>query len=192
MAALNSALFIAFAACLLGGAVAVLLLRDMVRAALFLVLAALSCAALCALLGHQYLALFLVLGYACTTLAMLGLSALCFTGNGGDDTHAPAYWRPAAAVVGLIVAAEVMLLVVFGDQPAVQPASSRSIAKLSAGQLVQYWPQALLAGLVVLTGLVGAAVIAFRQDVAEMDFNAYEPNEGLVLRDVARSGADAQ
>ena len=192
MAADNTALFLALACCLLGGAVAVLLARDTGRAALFLVLAAISCAALCALFGHQYLALFLVAGDACTTGAMLALSALCFGSDGQREEDTPPYWRAATVGVGLILALELALLIGLGGQSTGQTASLQSIDALKAAKLEQYWPQALLAGLVVLTALVGAAVIAFRQDVAETDFNAYEPDEGLVRKDVARGGDAAQ
>ena len=192
MAAVNTAFFLAFAGCLFGGACAVMLSRDRVRAALFLLLAAVSCAALCALLGHQYLALFLVAGYACTTVAMLGLIALCFAGSSSDDQNTPAFWRPAALGLGLILVVELVVLVMLGGDAIPQAASPRPTEVLNPAKLAQYWVQALLAGLVVLTALVGAAVIAFRQDVAETDFNAYEPDEGLVLKDVARGGDGAQ
>ncbi|MGL5865579.1 MAG: NADH-quinone oxidoreductase subunit J family protein [Dermatophilaceae bacterium] len=164
-----TALDTAFAACALvavaGGALAVTT-RQVVHAALWLVVALLGVAGSLLVLGAELVALVLVLVYV-GAVVVLVLFALMLTRApiGPDDAHAPSRWRLAgAAVLGAATTAlvgSVLLPLATDDAGAVAVRRAEVSATQVAGQLfgTWVWPFELLS-LLLLAALVAALAVS--------------------------------
>ena len=103
-------LFYAFSSVLLGAALAVILVRNPVHAALFLVLAFVSASALWLLLYAEFLAMTLVLVYVGAVMVLFLFVVMMLDIN--LDKLREGFWGnlPLAALVGILMAGEMVLL----------------------------------------------------------------------------------
>src|SRR6185369_16134744 len=103
-------LFYAFAAVLLVSGMLVILLRNPVHAALFLVLSFFTAAALWLLLYAEFLAITLVLVYVGAVMVLFLFVVMMLDIN--VDLLREGFWRhlPVALVVGLLMAGEMAVL----------------------------------------------------------------------------------
>jgi len=104
-------LFYMFGAVMLGSALAVILVRNPVHAALFLVLAFVNAAGLWLLLYAEFLAITLVLVYVGAVMVLFLFVVMMLDIN--IDRLREGFWGnlPLAAGVGILMAAEMVLLV---------------------------------------------------------------------------------
>jgi NADH-quinone oxidoreductase subunit J len=114
-------LFYLFGAVLLGSALAVILVRNPVHAALFLVLAFVTAAALWLLLYAEFLAITLVLVYVGAVMVLFLFVVMMLDIN--LDRLREGFWGnlPLAAGVGILMAAEMVLLLLRGSHPVASP-----------------------------------------------------------------------
>src|SRR6188474_61348 len=110
-------LFWAFAIVLVASAVLVVTVRNPVHAALFLVLSFFTAAALWLLLYAEFLALTLVLVYVGAVMVLFLFVVMMLDIN--LDLLRKGFWRqlPLAAGVGILMAAEMVLLLLRGARP---------------------------------------------------------------------------
>jgi NADH-quinone oxidoreductase subunit J len=107
-------LFYVFGSLLLGSALLVVLVRNPVHAAIFLVLAFFTAAALWLLLYAEFLALTLVLVYVGAVMVLFLFVVMMLDIN--IDVLRKGFWKnaPLAALVGLVMAGEMVALLLRG------------------------------------------------------------------------------
>ncbi len=117
-------LFYAFGAMLLGSALLVVLVRNPVHSALFLVLAFVTAAGLWLLLYAEFLAITLVLVYVGAVMVLFLFVVMMLDIN--IDLLREGFWRnaPLAALVGLLMAFEMVALLLRGSKGAAAAASA--------------------------------------------------------------------
>ncbi len=117
-------LFYAFGALLLGSALLVVLVRNPVHSALFLVLAFVTAAGLWLLLYAEFLAITLVLVYVGAVMVLFLFVVMMLDIN--IDLLREGFWRnaPLAALVGLLMAFEMVALLLRGSKGAAAAASA--------------------------------------------------------------------
>jgi NADH-quinone oxidoreductase subunit J len=159
-------LFYFFSAILLGSALAVILVRNPVHAALFLVLAFVTAAGLWLLLYAEFLAITLVLVYVGAVMVLFLFVVMMLDIN--LDLLREGFWRnlPLAAGVGILMALEMVLLVMRGSQPLASPgapAPGYSNTKALGHVLYTDYVYAFeLAAIVLLVAIVAAIAITLR------------------------------
>jgi len=159
-------LFYAFGAVLLGSALAVILVRNPVHAALFLVLSFVTAAGLWLLLYAEFLAITLVLVYVGAVMVLFLFVVMMLDIN--LDRLREGFWGnlPLAAGVGILMAAEMVLLLLRGSQPAASPgAPPPGFSNTKAlGQVLytDYVYAFELAAIVLLVAIVAAIAITLR------------------------------
>jgi NADH-quinone oxidoreductase subunit J len=159
-------LFYAFGAILLASALAVILVRNPVHAALFLVLAFVTAAGLWLLLYAEFLAITLVLVYVGAVMVLFLFVVMMLDVN--IDRLREGFWKnlPLAAGVGILMAAEMVLLLMRGSQPAssalVPPAGYSNTKALGAVLYTDYVYAFELAAIVLLVAIVAAIAITLR------------------------------
>src|SRR5688500_19882713 len=111
-------LFYVFGAILLGSALAVILVRNPVHAALFLVLSFFTAAALWLLLYAEFLAITLILVYVGAVMVLFLFVVMMLDIN--LDKLREGFWRhlPLAGLVGVLMAAEMAALLWRGTREA--------------------------------------------------------------------------
>jgi len=158
-------LFYLFGAILLGAALAVILVRNPVHAALFLVLAFVTASWLWLLLYAEFLAITLVLVYVGAVMVLFLFVVMMLDIN--LDRLREGFWGnlPLAAGVGILMAAE-MVLLLRGSQPAASPgAPPPGFSNTKAlGQVLytDYVYAFELAAIVLLVAIVAAIAITLR------------------------------
>lgn len=175
-------LFILFAVCAVGAAVLAVLAHDEANGVAFLALSALNGAGVVAVLGADFLALFAVTGYLFTALVLLMGVALFFRAQAGSQPQTAAPWGRVFALLTVILAAQfAAVLLIDGEFVlSAQAAISTTITDALFGA---HGVSLLLAGLVLLSAVIGAAMVAVRPNIAGGDGNdAFD--EGLVLKDI--------
>jgi NADH-quinone oxidoreductase subunit J len=159
-------LFYLFGAILLASALAVILVRNPVHAALFLVLAFVTAAALWLLLYAEFLAITLVLVYVGAVMVLFLFVVMMLDIN--LDRLREGFWGnlPLAAGVGILMAAEMVLLLMRGVDGATAPnAPAPGFSNTKAlGQVLytDYVYAFELAAIVLLVAIVAAIAITLR------------------------------
>jgi len=159
-------LFYLFGAILLASALAVVLVRNPVHAALFLVLAFVTASALWLLLYAEFLAITLVLVYVGAVMVLFLFVVMMLDIN--IDRLREGFWGnlPLALGVGILMAAEMVLLVLRGSQPGADPgappAGFSNTKALGAVLYTDYVFAFELAAIVLLVAIVAAIAITLR------------------------------
>ena len=159
-------LFYVFGAILLGSALAVILVRNPVHAALFLVLAFVTAAALWLLLYAEFLAITLVLVYVGAVMVLFLFVVMMLDIN--LDRLREGFWGnlPLAAGVGILMAAEMVLLLLRGSHPVASPgAPPAAFSNTKALGQVLYTDYVFafeLAAIVLLVAIVAAIALTLR------------------------------
>ena len=162
-------LFYFFGAVLLAAALAVILVRNPVHAALFLVLAFVTAAGLWLLLYAEFLALTLVLVYVGAVMVLFLFVVMMLDIN--IDRLREGFWRnlPLASLVGVLMAAEMVLLLVrgFGGRdiasPGAPPPGFSNTRALGQVLYTDYVFAFELAAVILLVAIVAAIAITLRQ-----------------------------
>ena len=159
-------LFYVFGAILIASSLAVILVRNPVHAALFLVLAFVTAAGLWLLLYAEFLAITLVLVYVGAVMVLFLFVVMMLDIN--IDLLREGFWKnlPLAAIVGILMAAEMVLLLLRGSHPAASPgapAPGHSNTKALGQVLYTDYVYAFeLAAVVLLVAIVSAIAITLR------------------------------
>jgi NADH-quinone oxidoreductase subunit J len=159
-------LFYVFGAILLASALAVILVRNPVHAALFLVLAFVTAAALWLLLYAEFLAITLVLVYVGAVMVLFLFVVMMLDVN--IDRLREGFWGnlPLAAGVGILMAAEMVLLLLRGSHPVASPgAPPAGFSNTKALGQVLYTDYVFafeLAAIVLLVAIVAAIALTLR------------------------------
>jgi NADH-quinone oxidoreductase subunit J len=159
-------LFYVFGAILLASALAVILVRNPVHAALFLVLAFVTAAGLWLLLYAEFLAITLVLVYVGAVMVLFLFVVMMLDIN--LDQLREGFWGnlPLAAGVGILMAAEMVLLLMRGAEPGAAPGAPPpgfSNTKVLGQVLYTDYVYAFeLAAVVLLVAIVAAIAITLR------------------------------
>jgi NADH-quinone oxidoreductase subunit J len=161
-------LFYAFGFVLLASALAVILVRNPVHAALFLVLSFVSASALWLLLYAEFLAITLVLVYVGAVMVLFLFVVMMLDVN--VDKLREGFWGnlPVAALVGVLMAGEMVLLLVrsFGGEavgfPDAPPAGFSNTKALGQVIYTDYVFAFELAAVILLVAIVAAIAITLR------------------------------
>jgi NADH-quinone oxidoreductase subunit J len=177
-------LFYIFGAILLASALAVILVRNPVHAALFLVLAFVTAAALWLLLYAEFLAITLVLVYVGAVMVLFLFVVMMLDIN--LDKLREGFWGnlPLAAGVGILMAAEMVLLLLrgtdpAGSAPAAPPAGVSNTKALGKVLYTDYVYAFELAAIVLLVAIVAAIAITLR---SRKETKYQDPGQQLAVR----------
>jgi NADH-quinone oxidoreductase subunit J len=161
------ALFYFFGAVLLASGLAVILVRNPVHAALFLVLAFVTAAGLWLLLYAEFLAITLVLVYVGAVMVLFLFVVMMLDIN--LDKLREGFWGnlPLAALVGFLMAAEMVLLLYRGmgepgASPGAPPAGFSNTKALGSVLYTEYVYAFELAAVILLVAIVAAIAITLR------------------------------
>lgn len=161
-------LFYVFGALLLGASALVVLVRNPVHAALFLVFAFFTAAALWLLLYAEFLAITLVLVYVGAVMVLFLFVVMMLDIN--IDLLREGFWRnaPLGALVGLLMAFEMGALLLRGSKGAAMqtaaPAAGFSNTKALGSVLyTDYVFPFELASVVLLVAIVAAIALTLRE-----------------------------
>ena len=161
-------LFYVFGAILLASALAVILVRNPVHAALFLVLAFVNAAGLWLLLYAEFLAITLVLVYVGAVMVLFLFVVMMLDIN--LDVLREGFWGnlPLAALVGILMAGEMVLLLMRGFagetvvSPGAPPAGFSNTKALGAVIYTDYVFAFEIAAVILLVAIVSAIAITLR------------------------------
>jgi len=160
-------LFWAFAIVLIGASLAVILVRNPVHAALFLVLAFVTASALWLLLYAEFLAMTLILVYVGAVMVLFLFVVMMLDIDIAKLREG--FWGnlPLAALVGILMAAEMVLLLMRGfSEPVMSPgAPPPGFSNTKAlGQVIytDYVFAFELAAIILLVAIVSAIAITLR------------------------------
>jgi NADH-quinone oxidoreductase subunit J len=159
-------LFYAFGAVLLAASTCVVMVRNPVHAALFLVLAFVTAAALWVLLYAEFLAMTLVLVYVGAVMVLFLFVVMMLDVN--IDRMRQGFWRnlPLAGLVGVLMAAEMVALLwrsAQGASTAAPPADYSNTKALGRIVYTDYVFPFELAAVVLLVAIVAAIALTLRQ-----------------------------
>ena len=159
-------LFYLFGAVMLASASLVVVLRNPVHAALFLVLAFFTAAALWMLLSAEFLAITLVLVYVGAVMVLFLFVVMMLDVN--LDILREGFWKhlPLAGLVGLLMAGEMVGLLyrsaTAGPAPAGQPATYSNTKELGRILYTDYVFPFELAAVILLVAIVAAIALTLR------------------------------
>jgi len=159
-------LFYLFGALLLGSALLVVVVRNPVHAALFLVLAFVTAAGLWMLLYAEFLAITLVLVYVGAVMVLFLFVVMMLDIN--IDLLREGFWRnaPLAALVGLLMAFEMAALLLRGSKGAAAvsapPANYSNTKALGSVLYTDYVFPFELAAVILLVAIIAAIAITLR------------------------------
>ena len=171
---LTDLFFYLFAAVTVASALMVITARNPVHAVLFLILAFFNAAGLFVLLGAEFLAMILVVVYV-GAVAVLFLFVVMMLDVDFAELRAGFIKNaPLGALVGIVVLVEIVMLVAAGLwQPGALPqgiaqgvpiaadvTNTRAIGQVLYTQYVYFFQ---IAGIILLTAMVGAIVLTLRQ-----------------------------
>jgi NADH-quinone oxidoreductase subunit J len=161
-------LFYIFGALLLGSALLVVVVRNPVHAALFLVLAFVTAAGLWLLLYAEFLAITLVLVYVGAVMVLFLFVVMMLDIN--IDLLREGFWRnaPLAVLVGLLMAFEMAALLLRGSRGAAAagvapPAGYSNTKALGSVLYTDYVFPFELAAVVLLVAIISAIALTLRQ-----------------------------
>ena len=160
-------LFYGFGAVLLGSALAVILVRNPVHAALWLVLAFVTAAGLWLLIYAEFLAVTLVLVYVGAVMVLFLFVVMMLDIN--LDKLREGFWGnlPLAAMVGLVMAVEMVVLLYRGmgepiASPGAPPANFSNTKALGSVLYTEYVFAFEIAAVILLVAIVAAIAITLR------------------------------
>ena len=159
-------LFYLFGALLLGSALLVVVVRNPVHAALFLVLAFVTAAGLWMLLYAEFLAIALVVVYVGAVMVLFLFVVMMLDIN--IDLLREGFWRnaPLAALVGLLMAFEMAALLLRGSKGAAAvsapPANYSNTKALGSVLYTDYVFPFELAAVILLVAIVAAIAVTLR------------------------------
>ena len=160
-------LFHVFGAVLLASALAVILVRNPVHAALWLVLSFVTAAGLWLLIYAEFLAVTLVLVYVGAVMVLFLFVVMMLDIN--LDKLREGFWGnlPLAALVGFLMAAEMVLLLYrgMGEPPVAPAAPAAAYSNTKALGMVLYTQYVFafeLAAVILLVAIVAAIAITLR------------------------------
>lgn len=159
-------LFYWFGAVLIFASAMVVLVRNPVHAALFLVLAFFTAAALWMLLSAEFLAITLVLVYVGAVMVLFLFVVMMLDIN--IDLLREGFWKhlPIAALVGLLLALEMAALIYRGvsgiPTPASAPAGYSNTKELGRVLYTDYVFPFEIAAVILLVAIVAAIAITLR------------------------------
>ncbi|MGB8602445.1 MAG: NADH-quinone oxidoreductase subunit J, partial [Rhizomicrobium sp.] len=162
--------FYMFSAVLLASALAVVAARNPVHAVLCLILAFFNASGLFLLLGAEFLAMLLLIVYVGAVAVLFLFVVMMLDVHKPEAAHGAQRYVLIGGIVGLILAIELAVIVAMrwgaaaSAAPITQVASK--VANTAAIGQVLYTDYVLafqLAGLVLLTAMVGAIVLALRK-----------------------------
>jgi NADH-quinone oxidoreductase subunit J len=158
------ALFYFFGAVLLGSALLVVLVRNPVHAALWLVLSFFTGAALWILLYAEFLAITLVLVYVGAVMVLFLFVVMMLDVN--LDRLREGFWKntPLAALVGILMAAEMVALLLRGASgaPAGVPPLGSNTKALGHVLYTDYVFPFELASVILLVAIIAAIALTLR------------------------------
>jgi NADH-quinone oxidoreductase subunit J len=162
---LASVLFYAFSAVLLAAAAAVVMVRNPVHAALFLVLAFFTAAGLWLLLYAEFLAITLVLVYVGAVMVLFLFVVMMLDIN--LDRLRQGFWRnlPLGLLVGVLMAAEMVALLAksaFGGvagAPAADYSNTRALGEVLYTDYVYAFE---IAAVILLVAIIAAIALTLR------------------------------
>jgi NADH-quinone oxidoreductase subunit J len=157
-----------FSAVLLAAGLAVILVRNPVHAALFLVLAFVTAAGLWLLLYAEFLAITLVLVYVGAVMVLFLFVVMMLDIN--IDLLREGFWRnaPLAALVGLLMAFEMVALLLRGSKGAAAaawapPANYSNTKALGSVLYTDYVFPFELSAVILLVAIIAAIALTHRQ-----------------------------
>ncbi|MBM3517202.1 MAG: NADH-quinone oxidoreductase subunit J [Alphaproteobacteria bacterium] len=168
--------FYAFAAVTLAAAVMVIAARNPVHSVLFLILAFFNSAGLMVLLGAEFLAMILVIVYVGAVAVLFLFVVMMLDINFAELRQGFLQYLPIGGVIGLVLLAELLLLLGSDAIGSIAPAVASSaptppineVTNTAAlGELLytRYVYLFQAAGIVLLIAMVGAIVLTLRQRV---------------------------
>jgi NADH-quinone oxidoreductase subunit J len=178
-------LFYAFGFVLLASALAVILVRNPVQAALFLVLAFVTAAGLWLLLYAEFLAITLVLVYVGAVMVLFLFVVMMLDIN--LDVLREGFWGnlPLAALVGILMAGEMVLLLMRGFagetvvSPGAPPPGFSNTKALGRVIYTDYVFAFEIAAVILLVAIVAAIAITLR---TRKETKYQHPSEQLAVR----------
>ena len=161
---INQLIFLYFAAVIVLSAVLMITRRNPVHSVLFMLLLFFHIAGVFVLLNAEFLAAVQLIVYAGAILILyLFVVMLLNVDRESEAVRANRFW-PWMTVFGLIIAAEIALLVVRGSFPAsgVRPmtAPGAGVAELGIELYTKYLVPFEVASIILLVGLIGAVMLA--------------------------------
>jgi NADH-quinone oxidoreductase subunit J len=158
-------LFWFYGSVLLASALAVVLVRNPVHAALFLVLSFFSAAALWILLYAEFLALTLVLVYVGAVMVLFLFVVMMLDIN--LERLREGFWKslPLALLVGVLMAAEMVALVLRGGPSGAAAAAPAGSNTRALGEVIytDYVFPFEIAAVILLVAIVAAIALTLRQ-----------------------------
>jgi NADH-quinone oxidoreductase subunit J len=180
----ETALFYAFAAILLASGLRVITARNPVHAALYLVLAFFTAAAVWLLLRAEFLAIALVLVYVGAVMVLFLFVVMMLDIN--LERLREGFWKnlPLAAVVGGVMALEMVAMLatrIFGTatQTRVVPPGYSNTRELGKVLYTQYVYAFEIAAVILLVAIVAAIALTLRR---RKDTRGLDPSRQLVAR----------
>jgi NADH-quinone oxidoreductase subunit J len=181
-------LFYAFALVLVLSGLAVILVRNPVHAALFLVLAFVTAGAIWLLLYAEFLAATLVLVYVGAVMVLFLFVVMMLDIN--LDKLREGFWGnlPIAALVGILMAAEMVALFIRGGandvpSPGAPPMNYSNTKALGAVLYTDYVFAFELAAVILLVAIVAAIAITLRH---RKETKYQDPRAQLAVRSADR------
>src|SRR5688500_13033765 len=162
-------LFYVFGAILLGSALAVILVRNPVHAALFLVLSFVTAAGLWLLLYAEFLAIALVLVYVGAVMVLFLFVVMMLDIN--TDTLREGFWKhfPVALVVGVVIVLEMALVLMPGFDVRTAPVADAAALKLGNTKMLgielytKYLYPLQIAAVLLLVAIIAAIALTLRK-----------------------------
>ena len=178
-------LFYVFGGALLASSLAVILVRNPVHAALFLVLSFVTAAGLWLLLYAEFLAITLVLVYVGAVMVLFLFVVMMLDIN--LDVLREGFWGnlPLAALVGILMAGEMVLLIMRGFagetvvSPGAPPPGFSNTKALGRVIYTDYVFAFEIAAVILLVAIVAAIAITLR---TRKETKYQDPSEQLAVR----------
>jgi NADH-quinone oxidoreductase subunit J len=197
-----SAFFYLFSSVMIASAFMVIAARNPVHSVLFLILAFVNASGLFILLGAEFLAMILVVVYVGAVAVLFLFVVMMLDVDFAELKQGFLQYLPVGALIGVIVAIE-LVLVVGGFAPssatlaAARAPTPPDVSNTMALGLVLYTKHVYFfqaAGMILLTAMIGAIVLTLRhkpdvkrQDISEQ--NARTREEAMEIRKVpSRTG----
>lgn len=160
---LNKAIFLYFAAVIIGAAIMTITRRNLVHSVLFMLLLFFHIAGLFVLLNAEFLAAVQLIVYAGAILILyLFVVMLLNVDRESQSSRAHRFW-PWTMLFGAAVLAEIVFLVAAGSFPGATGQTMKQIAgvqNLGVELFTRYLVPFEVASVVLLVGLVGAVLLA--------------------------------
>ena len=182
-------LFYTFAAVLVGAALGVVLSRNTVHSALFLVLAFFTSAALWLLLEAEFLGIVLVLVYVGAVMVLFLFVVMMLDIN--SDGFREGFWKhlPVAGAVGAVIALEMALVLMRGFHLTQAPVPTAKAVEMGNTRLLgieiytNYLYPLQIAAVLLLVAIVAAIALTLR---ARKDSRRIDPSEQVRARKADR------